>query len=50
MAFGAVAGPQIEQGQFMVTVVPEAGFSRLPLSSAARASIVAEGLPWATHE
>ncbi len=34
----------------MLTVVPDEGVSMLPLSSTARDSIVAEGLPWATHE
>ena len=50
MVPGVVAVPQIEQGQFTLTVMPGPGFSRLPLSSTARDSIVVVGLPWATHE
>jgi len=45
LVLGKVAGPQIEQGQFTLTVVPDDGFSRLPLSSTARDSIIVEGLP-----
>ena len=39
--------PQIEHGQFTVTVRPAPGVSRLPLSSTARVLIVVVGAPWA---
>src|SRR5215831_11466267 len=41
MVCGVVAGPQIEQGQLMLTVTPAPGVSRFPLSSTARVLIVA---------
>ena len=47
---GVTLVPQIEQGQFTLTVTPGPGFSRLPLSSTARDSIVVVGFPWAIHE
>jgi hypothetical protein len=47
---GVTAGPQIEQGHGMSTVVPGDGLSMFPLSSTARDLIVVDGLPWATQE
>src|SRR5689334_16299685 len=40
----------MEHGHPMSTVVAEVGFSRLPLSSTARDSISADGLPCAIQE
>ena len=37
----------MEQGQLMLTVSASEGVSMLPLSSVARDSMVAVGLPWA---
>jgi hypothetical protein len=47
---GVTLVPQIEHGQFTLTVTPGPGFSRLPLSSTAQDSIVVAGLPCAIHE
>ena len=47
---GWVLVPQIEQGHVTLTVVPDDGFSRFPLSSTARVSMVVVGFPWAIHE
>ncbi len=47
---GLTLVPQIEHGQFTLIVTPGPGFSRLPLSSTARDSIVVVGFPCAIHE
>ena len=47
---GVTLVPQIEHGQFTLTVTPGPGVSRFPLSSTARVLIVVVGYPWAIHE
>src|SRR5215207_3589935 len=49
-AGGAIAFPQIEQGQDTFTEAPAPGVPRFPLSSVARTLIVVEGVPWAVQE
>src|SRR3954468_18182065 len=46
---GVTLLPHSEHGQVIATVLEAVGLSVLPLSSLARAMIVALGLPWATH-
>jgi hypothetical protein len=47
---GVTPWPQMLHGHDTLTVSPADAVSRLPLSSTARARMLAVGAPWATHE